>query len=249
MAYTEIGRIRPRMRGVYSTYSSYEILDVVRNEAGTVAYMAIQNVPVGTALANTAYWTVFLDVSELSGPRGEQGEQGVSIENAAVNEEGNLIISLSDENEIDAGYVVGPQGEQGAAFTYEDFTPEQLEALRGPEGPRGQGITILGSYDDEDSLIAEHPTGSTGDAYLVGGDLYVWSDTENAWKNVGTIKPEAGKDYWTEEEQEEIKAELKTYVDEQLVDLPPSVKITASTEDLIAGESPLAEGEVYLVYE
>lgn len=31
----------------------------------------------------------------------------------------------------------GEQGEQGAAFTYEDFTPEQLEALRGPQGERG----------------------------------------------------------------------------------------------------------------
>lgn len=31
----------------------------------------------------------------------------------------------------------GEQGERGAAFTYEDFTPEQLAALRGPQGERG----------------------------------------------------------------------------------------------------------------
>lgn len=60
-------------------------------------------------------------------------------------------------------------------------------------------------------------------------------------------KPIAGEDYWTEDEQTAIKDELKTYVDEQLVDLPPSVKITVSTEDLVDGESPLADGEVYLV--
>ena len=32
----------------------------------------------------------------------------------------------------------GPQGEPGKDFTYEDFTPEQLEALRGPQGVPGK---------------------------------------------------------------------------------------------------------------
>ena len=31
----------------------------------------------------------------------------------------------------------GPQGEKGEAFKYEDFTPEQLEGLRGPKGDDG----------------------------------------------------------------------------------------------------------------
>lgn len=31
----------------------------------------------------------------------------------------------------------GDQGEKGDAFTYEDFTPEQLEALKGPKGDTG----------------------------------------------------------------------------------------------------------------
>lgn len=31
----------------------------------------------------------------------------------------------------------GPQGPKGDAFTYDDFTPEQLEALTGPQGPEG----------------------------------------------------------------------------------------------------------------
>ena len=31
-----------------------------------------------------------------------------------------------------------PQGEKGDAFTYDDFTPEQLEALTGPQGPQGE---------------------------------------------------------------------------------------------------------------
>lgn len=48
-----------------------------------------------------------------AGPQGEQGPQGIPGE-------------------------PGPQGEKGDAFTYADFTAEQLEALRGPQGLPGQ---------------------------------------------------------------------------------------------------------------
>lgn len=75
-------------------------------------------------------------------------------------------------------------------------------------------------------------------------------DTNEFENVVGFIGPKGdapvrGTDYWTEED---INA-MKQYIDNALAALPPSVKITASTEDLIAGESPLADGEVYLVYE
>lgn len=216
MAYTEVGRIRPRARGVYSTYSSYEVMDLVCNADQTVTYMAIKDVPAGTALSNTNYWVVFLNA--LEGPQGIQGEPGVSIETAAVNEDGNLIITLTDENTIDAGNVVGPQGE---AFVYEDFTPEQLEALRGPEGPvgpQGQGITILGSYNSEDELNAAHPTGNAGDAYLIGGNLYVWSESTSTWENVGNIQgPKGDPGEITDEEKAEVLAELKSYVDTEIL--------------------------------
>ncbi len=62
----------------------------------------------------------------------------------------------------------------------------------GSTGPAGTGVSILGSYDTYDDLIASHPTGNTNDAYLVNGDLFVWSDTENAWKNVGHIQGPQG---------------------------------------------------------
>lgn len=58
----------------------------------------------------------------------------------------------------------GPQGPKGDAFTYEDFTPEQLEALTGPmgpEGPRGeqgpQGIQGIQGIQGE-----QGPQGETG---------------------------------------------------------------------------------------
>ena len=71
----------------------------------------------------------------------------------------------------------GPRGDTGPA---------------GADGKDGTGVTILGSYDDAGSLGQAHPTGSPGDAYLVAGDLYVWSASESAWKNVGTIQGPQG---------------------------------------------------------
>lgn len=40
----------------------------------------------------------------------------------------------------------GPRGETGPAFTYADFTPEQLEALRGPGGKSAYQYAQEGGY-------------------------------------------------------------------------------------------------------
>ena len=61
------------------------------------------------------------------GPVGPQGEQGLQGPQGIQGERG-------PQGET------GPQGLQGVkgeAFTYEDFSPEQLEALTGPQGPIG----------------------------------------------------------------------------------------------------------------
>lgn len=69
-----------------------------------------------------------------------------------------------------------------------------IQGAKGEQGQRGEdgtSVTILGHYDTEAELIAEHPTGSPGDAYLVGGDLYVWNG--NAWEDVGSIQGPQGE--------------------------------------------------------
>lgn len=48
-----------------------------------------------------------------TGETGATGPQGVSITNATVNEDGDLVITLSVGDPINAGSVIGPQGEQG----------------------------------------------------------------------------------------------------------------------------------------
>ncbi|AUS87796.1 hypothetical protein LBYS11_16280 [Lysinibacillus sp. YS11] len=60
---------------------------------------------------------------------------------------------------------------------------------KGEKGEQGTGVRILGTLPDESSLP---PIGEPGDAYLINGNLYVWSDTTNDWTNVGTIKGPKG---------------------------------------------------------
>ena len=48
-----------------------------------------------------------------------------------------LPVQVDDTGRLVAEGLEGPPGPQGDAFTYEDFTPEQLEGLQGPPGPPG----------------------------------------------------------------------------------------------------------------
>ena len=61
----------------------------------------------------------------------QAGGGGKSVTDAQVNEDGDLIITLSDGTTINAGHVVGAEGEQGPAGPKGD-TGEQ-----GPQGPKG----------------------------------------------------------------------------------------------------------------
>lgn len=58
---------------------------------------------------------------------------------------------------------------------------------KGSKGADGTSITIKGTLSDTSKLPA---TGTEGDAYIINGDLYVWSGSK--WENVGQIKGEKG---------------------------------------------------------
>lgn len=60
----------------------------------------------------------------------------------------------------------------------------------GKDGKDGTSVTILGSYNSEEELIQNHPTGNLGDSYIVTGDLYVWNGS--VWENVGQIQGPQG---------------------------------------------------------
>ena len=61
----------------------------------------------------------------------------------------------------------------------------------GKDGEDGTSVRILGSYETEEELNQEHPTGNLGDAYIVSGDLYVWNGSN--WENVGSIQGPPGE--------------------------------------------------------
>lgn len=98
---------------------------------------------------------------------------------------GNLYVWSETSREWEnVGNIQGPQGEQGIQGEKGD---------KGDKGDDGTGVTILGQHASEDELRTAHPSGSKGDAYLVNGDLYVWSETTTRWENVGNIKGPQGE--------------------------------------------------------
>ena len=151
-----------------------------------------------------------------TGPRGEigpQGEQGIQGEKGVPGQAAT--IKLGTVNTGDAGSDViitnsgtttaavwnitiprGATGAPGAKGDKGDIGPIGPQGPTGPQGERGEtgkdgtGVTIKGSYESEEALKAAHPTGTAGDAYLVAGNLYVWSGED--WTNVGEIKGPKG---------------------------------------------------------
>ena len=122
----------------------------------------------------------------LQGPQGErgpkgdtgpQGERGLRGLQGATGEQG-------PQGERGPQGATGPQGERG---------PQGATGPQGPKGDKGEqgtGVTIKGRYDSLSALIAAHPKGNEGDAYMVGVNLYAWSGTE--WIDCGNIQGPKG---------------------------------------------------------
>lgn len=70
----------------------------------------------------------------------------------------------------------GPTGPTGAA-----------SQVTGPTGPEGSGVRILGSYATIELLEADTPIGLLGDGYLVGSNLYIWSELNEEWTLSGPV--------------------------------------------------------------
>lgn len=69
----------------------------------------------------------------MRGPKGERGEQGI-------------------QGEPGPQGLQGEQGPKGDAFTYEDFTPEQLEKLRGPAGTANVDLSAYTTKKEAENL-------------------------------------------------------------------------------------------------
>lgn len=110
------------------------------------------------------------------GPRGPQGLQGPAGPTGPAGAQGETGLQGP----------MGPEGPLGPAGPQGDPGPIGPE---GPQGPIGEGLTILGTLASTAELPA---TGTTGDGYIISGDLHVWDGT--AWNNTGQIQGPAGAD-------------------------------------------------------
>ena len=117
-------------------------------------------------------------------------EQGPGSINDSYLVEGDLYIwSENEQDWVNIGKIQGPKGDKGTVG------PAGTAGPQGPMGPKGEdgaGINILGTYNTYDDLVKAYPTGNIGDNYLIGDDLYVWSDTVNDWINAGKVQGPAG---------------------------------------------------------
>ncbi|WP_416037472.1 BppU family phage baseplate upper protein [Lactococcus formosensis] len=111
----------------------------------------------------------------------------------SLNDKADALDSRFTELEGNVEQLRGPKGEKGdtgLTGPKGDTGPQGIQGAQGPKGETGEagtGVTIKGSFETEEQLP---PTGESGDAYLVGGDLFVWDGT--SWINVGTIKGPRG---------------------------------------------------------
>ena len=192
------------VKGLYATLSALQAAHPTGSEGD--AWF------VGTSDSNVVYqWDVdqsaWVNVGALKGPKGDTGDIGPQGPQGPQGEKG------------DTGSQ-GEKGDKGDAFTYSDFTADQLASLKGekgdtgPQGPKGdtgktgpqgeQGpagqdgtsYTVNGLYSTLSALQAAHPTGIAGDAWFVGTSdsnvVYQWDVDKASWVNVGALKGPKG---------------------------------------------------------
>lgn len=90
------------------------------------------------------------------GETGATGPQGVSVINATVNEDGDLVITLSSGSPINAGSVIGPQGIQGEVGPT-GASVDRIERTSGTGAP--------GTTDTYTVYLTDGKTGGTFQVY------------------------------------------------------------------------------------
>ena len=106
----------------------------------------------------------------LKGAKGDAGASGEKGDTGASGAKG-------DKGDTGDTGPAGPKGETGDAFTYEDFTPEQLAGLKGDKGDTGAS----GAKGDKGDTGDSGPKGDTGPVNLAS--TLDTTDTTNAIKN------------------------------------------------------------------
>lgn len=177
----EINTMLADLLSIFEVFTSVEQLPRIARE-GSVA--VVYN---GVIYTMYFYYSGSWHALTQKGDKGDNGSPGDAGPYFLPNVDANGNISWTNNGDLPnpaTRNIKGPKGDTG------DTGPQ---GPQGVPGPQGTGVNILGSYDTLVELKEEHPTGNIGDAYLVQGHLYVWSETEIDWIDVGNIQGPQGQ--------------------------------------------------------
>ena len=146
---------------------------------------------------------------------------------------------MEDTEWIALGRVVGDtgaKGDTGDAFTYEDFTPEQLAALKGETGDTGPAGP-KGDTGDKGDTGAKGDTGNTGETGATGqkGDTGPKGDTGDTGPTGNTGATGATGDTGATGTATTIKGSYNTY--QELINAHPTGN---------DGDSYIVDGSLYV---
>ena len=198
-----------------STLKNYVVLDVVSAEAQTLP--AGSDATANYDKANkTLQIGVPTGLTGSTGPKGATGpantlkigtvtsgsEAGATITGTAPNQTLNLVLPKGDKGDVGPTGPQGPrgvqgergpQGEQGIQGPTGAQGPQGIQGPKGDKGADGRSLEIEDVYPTLAALQTAFPTGATG-AYQVSanGELYIWSESNEAWTSIGALQAPRG---------------------------------------------------------
>lgn len=180
---SHIGVFRGTYNPKYVYYAGDEVAYTVNGETCTYRYTN-PTPSMGNLPTNSVYWSVV-----AKGSTGDKGESGLSVFYTYNDSETKPATPTGDGS---TGGWHRTSSENVVWMSMKNAKTDTEGAWSIPfrvRGADGTSINIKGSKDN----VSQLPTvgNSEGDAYLIGGNLYIWDGTN--WKDVGAIKGEDGK--------------------------------------------------------
>ena len=180
---SHIGVFRGTYNPKYVYYAGDEVAYTVNGETCTYRYTN-PTPSMGNLPTNSVYWSVV-----AKGSTGDKGESGLSVFYTYNDSETKPATPTGDGS---TGGWHRTSSENVVWMSIKNAKTDTEGAWGIPfrvRGADGTSINIKGSKDN----VSQLPTvgNSEGDAYLIGGNLYIWDGTN--WKDVGAIKGKDGK--------------------------------------------------------
>lgn len=153
------------------------------------------------------------DINALRASLEEMRDSGDFVGKSATHSWEGSVLTISSASGTSSADLKGPkgekgeQGERGYAFTYDDFTPEQLAALKGEKGdtgatgaqgergPTGLGFSISKTY----TSVSQMNAGYGSDGVPINGFVLIDTGNVNDADNAKLyVKLESGYSYLTD---------------------------------------------------